>query len=193
MDIALKIVDNIVDPSPACDGWMLLEYLFHFLIIYGACKKRKYCNRMSGKKKNSFHLINVHVLYDLEHKTSKKNFRLSVWLSVCPSACTRTIAVDTITFEGVSGFKQNLLGVFYVWNVGLVLKSKVTSWSWSWSWTGFWFWQKLCGTIPNLVGIIRTQSITIKNDFDIEILILIVKKKSEKMLWNKTEFHAYET
>ena len=28
-------------------------------------------------------LTNVHVLYVLEDKTSKKNVRLSVWLSVC--------------------------------------------------------------------------------------------------------------
>ena len=33
--------------------------------------------------------------------------------------------MDTITFEGVSGSKQNSVGVFYVWNVGLALKSKV--------------------------------------------------------------------
>ena len=99
---------------------------------------------------------------------SKKSVCLSVWMS----GCTWTFAVDTITFEGVSGSKQNLVGVFYVWNVGLVLKSKVKSWSWSWSWswTGFWFWQKLCGA-TSLVGI----------KFHCEILmlvmILILKKK----------------
>ena len=78
--------------------------------------------------------MNVHVLYVLEDKTSKKKyFRLSVGLSVCPSGCTWTFAVDTITFEEVSESKQNLVGVFYVWNEGLVLQSKVKSWSWSWS------------------------------------------------------------
>ena len=73
--------------------------------------------------------------------------------SVCLSVGTWTFAVGTITFEGISGSKQNLVGVFYVWNVGLVLKSKVKSWSWSWSWTKFWFLQKVCGATPNLVDI----------------------------------------
>ena len=63
--------------------------------------------------------MNVHVLYVLEDKTSKNNFRLSV--------CTWTFAVDTITFDGVSGSKQNLVGVFYVWNIGPVWKFKVKS------------------------------------------------------------------
>ena len=129
--------------------------------------------------------MNVHVLYVL-NKTSKIKFRLSGCLAVR----TWILAVDTITFEGVSGSKQNLVGVFYVWNVGLVLKSKVKSWSWFWSWTGFWFWQKLCGTTPNLVGIFRKQSITFVIDFDSGILIL-KKKKSEKILRNKTEFHEH--
>ena len=61
---------------------------------------------------------NVHVLYVLEDKTSKKNFRLSVCLSECLEVWlyvrTWILAVDTITFEGVSGSKQNLVGVFYV-------------------------------------------------------------------------------
>ena len=126
---------------------------FHFLITYGVCKKRKYCNRMSEKKK-SLLLTNVHVLYVLEDKTSTKKFP-SVCLSVCLSdylaVHTWTFHVDTITFKGVSGYKQNLVGVFYVWNVGLVLKSKVISWSWFW--TEFRFSQKLCGATPNLVDI----------------------------------------
>ena len=52
---------------------------FYFLITYEVCRKKKYCNRMS-EKKNSLLLTNVHVLYVLEDKTSKKNVRLSVWL-----------------------------------------------------------------------------------------------------------------
>ena len=133
--------------------------------------------------KNSLLLMNVHVLYVLDDKTSKNiPVCLSIWLYVH----TWTFAMVTITFEGVSGWKQNLVGVFYVWNVGLILKSKVKSWSWSG--TGFWFWKKLCGTTPNLMGIFRTQSITFVIDFDSEILILILKKKSEKMLWNKAAF-----
>ena len=76
---------------------------------------------------------------------------LPVYLSGCLAVCTWTFHVDTISFEGVSGSKQNLVGVFYVWNIGLVLKSKVISWSWSW--TEFWFSQKLCGATLNLVDI----------------------------------------
>ena len=108
---------------------LLFFWLFYFLITYGVCKKRKYCNRMSEKKKNSLLLTNVHVLYVLEDKTSKKNSRLSIRPSVRLSGClavrTWTFHVDTITFEGVSGSKQNLVGVFRIWNIGLVLKSKV--------------------------------------------------------------------
>ena len=58
---------------------------FYFLITYGVCKKRKYCNRMS-EKKNSLLLTNVHVLYVLEDKTSNKKFP-SVCLAVCLSGC----------------------------------------------------------------------------------------------------------
>ena len=56
-------------------------------------------------------LMNFHVLYVLKDKTSKKN--ISVCLSVCRSVwmsgCTWTFDVDTITFEEVSGSKQNCL------------------------------------------------------------------------------------
>ena len=44
------------------------------------------------------------------------------------------------------------------------------------------------------MGIFKTQSITFIIDFarGIMILILILKKKKcEKILWNKTEFHAH--
>ena len=50
------------------------------------------------------------------HETKQAKKRLSVCLSVWLG-----LAVDTITFERVSGSKKNLVGVFYVWNVGLVL------------------------------------------------------------------------
>ena len=94
----------------------LIDFHFYFHITHGVCKKRKYCNRMS-EKKNYLLLMNVHVLYVLEDKTSKKNFRLPVYVYVCLSVClfvrTWTFHVDTITFEGVSGYKQNLVGVFY--------------------------------------------------------------------------------
>ena len=83
---------------------------FYFLITYGVFKKRKCCNRVS-EKKNSLVLTNVHVLYVLEDKTSKK---ISVGLSSCLAVRTWTFYVDTIIFEGVSGSKQNLVGVFYL-------------------------------------------------------------------------------
>ena len=41
------------------------------------------------------------------------------------------------------------------------------------------------------MGIFETQCITFVIDFASGILILILKKKSEKMLWNKTEFHEH--
>ena len=154
---------------------------------------------MSGKK-NSLLLTNVYDFYVLEDKTRQKKFRLSVCLDVWMYVRTWTFRVDTITFEGVSGSKQNLVGVFHVWNVGLVLKSKVISWSrsWSWFWTEFGFSQKLCGATPNLVDIFSMWRITFSNEFHSEILILHIilililqKKNSEKSLRNKTKFHEY--
>ena len=153
-----------------------------------------------SEKKNSLLLTNVHDFYVLEEKTSQKKFPsdcLSVCLDVWMYVRTWTFHVDTITFEGVSGSKQNLVGVFHVWNVGLVLKSKVISWSWSWSWfwTEFWFSQKLCGATPNLVDIFSIWRITFSNEFHSEILILILileKKNYEKSLRNKIKFHEYQ-
>ena len=129
---------------------MFIVY-FYFLITYGVCKKRKYCNRMSEKKKFSpFDKCSCFVC--LRRRNKQKKFPsvcLSVWLAVR----SWTFHVDTLTFEGVSGSKQNLVDVFYVWNVGLVLKSKVISWSWSWFWTEFWFSQKHCGAPRDLMNI----------------------------------------
>ena len=100
-------------------------------------------------------------------------------LSVLLSSRTWTFDVDKITFKGVSGSKQNLVGVFYVWNVSLVLKSKVKlwSWTWSWSWTEFWFFQKRCGATPNLVDISNIWRIT----FPILILNLVMILKEKKL------------
>ena len=92
----------------SCFKGIYISNSFYFLITYGVCKKRKYCNRMS-EKKNSLLLTNVHDLYVLEDKTSQKKFP-SIWMYVR----TWTFHVDTITFEGVSGYKQNLVGVFCV-------------------------------------------------------------------------------
>ena len=101
-----------------------------------------------------------------QNKAKKISVCLSVWMYVR----TWTCHVDTITFEGVSRSKQNLVGVFHVWDVGLVLKSKVISWSWFW--TEFWFSQKLCGATPNLVDIRSIWRITFFNEFHSEIPIL---------------------
>ena len=68
------------------------------------------------KKKNCLLSINVHFLYVLEDKTSTKKFP-SVCLSVRLSARTWTFDVYTITFEGVSGSKQNLMGVFSMYGM----------------------------------------------------------------------------
>ena len=57
--------------------------------------------------------MNVHVLYVLERKTSTKKFPY-VYLSVRLSAGRWVLSVETITFEEVTGFKQNLVGVLYV-------------------------------------------------------------------------------
>ena len=149
------------------------------------------------KKKNSLLLTNVYDFYVLEDNTRKKKFP-SVCLSVWMYVRTWTFHVHTITFEGVSGSKQKLVGVFHVWNVGLVLKSKVISWSWSWSWfwTEFWFSQKLCGATPNLVDIFSIWRITFSNEFHGDILILhmililILKKKKilKKVYGTKLNF-----
>ena len=130
--------------------WVNLSGTLYFLITYGVCKKRKYCNRMSERKKKFSLFDKCSCFVCLRRQNKQKKFP-----SVCLSVRTWTFHVDTITFEGVSGCKQNLSGVFYVWNVGLVLKSKVKSWSQSksWSWTEFWFSKKLCGATPNLVDI----------------------------------------
>ena len=125
-------------------GTFTLKLLFTFS-LHTEYVKRESIVIAWVKKKNSLLLTNVHVLYVLEDKTSKKKF---------PSVCLYVRGLFMWTqFEGVSGSKQNLVGVFYVWNVGLVLKSKVISWSWSWSWfwTKCWFSQKLCGATPNLL------------------------------------------
>ena len=147
-------------------------------MTYGVCKKRKYCNRMSEKKKFSpFDKCSWFLCLRRQNKPRKISVCLDVWMYVR----TWTFHVDTITFEGVSGSKQNLVDVFHVWNVGLVLKSKVISWSWSWSWfwTEFWFSQKLCGATPNFLDIFSIWRITFSNEFHSEILIL------KKKFWKK--------
>ena len=66
---------------------------------------------MSEKKSSSFDECFV----CLRRQDEQKNFlRLSVCLDIWLYVRTWIFAVDTMTFEGVSGFKQNLVGVFYV-------------------------------------------------------------------------------
>ena len=84
---------------------------FYFLITYGVCKKKKYCNRMSEKKNSPFDECSCFVCLRRQNKQEKFP---SACLSVCLAVRTWTFDVDTITFEGVSEFKQNLVGVSYV-------------------------------------------------------------------------------
>ena len=111
---------------------------FYFLITYGVCKKRKYCNRMSEKEK--FSLFDEFSCFVCLRRQNERK-KISVRLSVCLSGCMWNLCT------------------FYVWNVGLVLKSKVKSWPWSWSWTEFRFLKKPCGATSNLVGIFSTLEI----------------------------------
>ena len=130
-----------------------MEIVIHILFTFSS--HTEYVNReiilISRLKKKFSPFDDCSCFLCLRRQNKQKKFRLSVCLPVR----TWTFHVDTITFEEVSGSKQNLVGVFYIWNVGLVLKSKVISWSWFWSWfwPEFWFSQKLCGATPNLVDI----------------------------------------
>ena len=123
---------------------------------------------MSEKKISPFDECSCFVCLRRQNKQKK----ICVCLSGCLAVRTWTLHVDTITFEGGSGSKQNFVRVFYVWNVVLGLKSKVISWSWSWSW----FW-------TNFLDIFSIWRITFSNEFHSEILILhmililILKKK----------------
>ena len=107
------------------------------LIIFTFSSHTEYVKRESiliawvKKKFSSFNKCSWFVCLRRRNKPKKIFICLSVCLDVWMYVRTWTFHVDTITFEGVSGSKQNLVGVFYLWNVGLVLKSKVISWSWS--------------------------------------------------------------
>ena len=52
--------------------------------------------------------MEIHILYGTQKR--KKNFG-------CVSVCLYASSVDTITFEGVCGSKQKLVGIFYIHNV----------------------------------------------------------------------------
>ena len=124
--------------------------------IFAVCKRcanEGFACMCKEKKFSPFDECSCFVCLRSQNKQQKISVGLPVCLSGCLAVRTWTFHVDTITFEGVSGCKKNLVGVFYVWNVRLVLKSKVISWSRSWSWTDFRFSQKLCGATPNLVDI----------------------------------------
>ena len=120
---------------------LIFSNMFFFIFTFSSHTEyvKKESIVIAWVKKNSFFLMNVHVLYVLEQKTKEMSICVSVCLSGCLAVRTWILAVDTITFQGVSGSKQNFVGDFYVWNVGLVLKSRVKSWSWSWSSSWIWF------------------------------------------------------
>ena len=66
---------------------------------------------MSEKKFSPFDECSCFVCLRRQNKQKKFPF---VYLSGCLAVCTWTLTVDTITVEGFSGSKQNLVAVFYV-------------------------------------------------------------------------------
>ena len=57
--VLISFVNN-VSRQLTVESLIFFDRTFYFLITYGVCKKRKYCNRMSEKKKNSLLLTNVY-------------------------------------------------------------------------------------------------------------------------------------
>ena len=53
--------------------------------------------------------MKIHILDVLELKEREK-----IRPSVCLSVCLYVSSVDAITFKGVTGYKKNLVGIFYV-------------------------------------------------------------------------------
>ena len=79
-------VDSILRFRNKCGVHSESPSSFYFLITYGVCKKRKYCNRMSGK--NSLLLMKCSCFVCLRRQNDKKKIPLSVCLSVWLSGCT---------------------------------------------------------------------------------------------------------
>ena len=74
-------------PVRLLNGLILISFAFvpivsfYFLITYGVCKKRKYCNRMSEKKEFSpFDECSCFVCFRRQNKQTKISVCLSVWL-----------------------------------------------------------------------------------------------------------------
>ena len=97
----------------------------YFSTIFTFSPHTQYVKRESiviawAKKKKFLLLTNVYDFYVLEDKTSLKKFPpvcLSGCLDVWMYVRTWTFHVDTITFEGVSGSKQNLVDIFSIWRI----------------------------------------------------------------------------
>ena len=101
------------------------EYVKRESIVIAWVKNAMFCMSWNTKQEKNSVCLSV-------WPSARPPVRPSVCLSVCRSVClsvclavrtyvrTWILAVDTIIFEGVCGSKQNLVGVFYVWNVGLV-------------------------------------------------------------------------
>ena len=107
-----------------CKNFKLISQIV-FTLSCGVYTKRKYCNCMIEKKLSPFDECSCFVCLRAQNKQKQFPF---VFMSACLYVRTWSLAVDIITFGRVSGTKQNLVAVFYVWNVVLVLKSKVKSW-----------------------------------------------------------------
>ena len=144
---------------------------------------------MSEKKISSFDQCSCFVCLRRHNKQKKCP---SVCRSVCMYVRTWTFHVDTITFEGVSWFKQNFVGVFCMkCRSGIEIQNKILILILIRILNRILILKKTW--ILNFMDISKTRSITFVIDFasGILILILILKKKSEQILWNKTEFHEH--
>ena len=106
----------------------LTELTVFFLLshhILRICKKRKYFNRPDEKKVLSF------AKCSLFHIVRTLNEQSSIYLSVCLSAylcvCLCVPSVDTITFEGVTGFKKKFGGCLLCieCSSGIKIQSKI--------------------------------------------------------------------
>ena len=134
------------------------DFNFYFLITYRVCKRKKYCNRKI-RQNSPFDecLCFVRLRTQNEQTNISVCLCLPVGLYVCLSV--RPVRMHNKFWRKCCVSKRNSVGVFYLGNAVLVLKTKVKSWFWSWFSSGFWFWRKRCVTTPNLVSIFNIWNI----------------------------------
>ena len=142
------------------------------------------------EKKNSLLFMNVFVRLRRQNKQKKKKFRLSVCLSAC-------LYVDFCC--GHNNFRrsqrnQTKFGVCLLCmkcRSDIEIQSKIMILILILILNRILIFTKTLRNDTKFGGYLQNKKHNFSNDFDIEILILILKKKSEKMLWNKTEFHEH--